>query len=441
MRAISRDDALPLAGVIIAAFVVFNPWLRQCIDFARQVEARWGLELLTALVILTVMFVFQQHGKYREARALALGAEREARSAQERVKEMEALTGFGRTLARARTVDHVREALWRHLPLLLEGEEAWVLMRAGGRWDVVLDTALDSGPLRIAALEEAAEQACGAKEDPSEAAAADGRGRIVLPLRAAEQLIGVLGLELNNPPLAQHIRRRVPAIAALVAVTLRTAQLFKEISDNSRRDELTGCATRAYGMELANIEISRARRHGHATSVLLMDLDNLKVINDTYGHLAGDAVLAAVGMRLRSSLRCSDIICRYGGDEFLMLLPETSGSAALVVAEWVRQHVRNVKPPPGCETVTVTASIGVAAIPPVPLKGADPVSLRALIERADAALYEAKRKGRDRVEAALETYPDSNPRDLLPAIPQEFRLPAGGGGETPCQPAVESPSH
>lgn len=437
MRVFGRDDALPLVGVIIAMFVVFNPWLRQCIDIARQIEATWGLELLSALIILTVMFVFQQHGKYREARALALGAERETRNAQERVKELEAVSGFGRTLARARTVDHVREALWRHLPLLLEGEEAWVLMRAGGRWDVVLDTALDSGPLRIAALEEAAEQACGAKEDPSEEVAG-GLGRLVLPLRAAEQLIGVLGIDLTSTPAADRVRRRVPAIAALVAVTLRTAQLFQEISDNSRRDELTGCATRAYGIELANIEMSRARRHGHATSILLMDLDNLKVINDTYGHLAGDAVLAAVGMRLRGSLRCSDIVCRYGGDEFLMLLPETSGIAALVVAEWVRQHVRNLQPPAGGATVTITASIGVAAIPPVPVKGADPVTLRALIERADAALYEAKRGGRDRVEAAMETHQDSNAQDSLPAIPQDLRLPANGG-ETPCQPAAECP--
>jgi len=374
---------------------------------AREMESAWGLELVSAWIILTVMFVFHQHGKYREARALALGASTDARHARERVEELEALTTFGKTLARARTLEQAREVLWRHLPLVLDGEEAWVLARAGTRWDLLLDTSLDPGPLRLAALEEAAERACREEERPS--ATDDPCQRVVLPLVAAEQLVGVVGVEFSKPENADRLRRRVPAIAALLAVALRTAQLFREIRENSLRDELTGCVTRAHGIELAEIEISRARRHGHATTILLFDIDNFKTINDEHGHLAGDAVLGAVGARVRGSLRRSDIVCRYGGDEFFALLPETPAAAAVSVGEWIREQVRALRIPAADVMLSVTASVGTATIPPGPLTGTDALTLQGLIQRADEALYEAKRGGRDRVAACTNSQPVAVP--------------------------------
>ncbi|MFB3855561.1 MAG: GGDEF domain-containing protein [Vicinamibacterales bacterium] len=423
MRVVGRYDGLPLGGIIITTLVVFNPWLRQAIATARQLEATWGLELVTALIILVVMFVFQQHGKYREAQALAAGASRDAANARDRVRELESLAAFGRMLSRARTVEQVREVLWRHLPLVLDGGEAWVLMRTGGNWEVVLDTALDPGPLRVAALVEAADLACREGAEDGEAAP-DVPERIVLPLTAADQLMGVMGVEFGTPEAEERLRRRAPAIAALVAVALRTAQLFREIRENSLYDQLTGCATRAHGSELANIELSRARRHGHATSLFLLDLDDFKDINDTHGHLAGDAVLQAVGRRLRSSLRCSDIVCRYGGDEFFVLLPETPGAAAQGVAQFVAEQIRSLQTHAAGADLKVTASIGVATIPPVPPRGGDAVTLSSVIERADEALYLAKRAGPGRVEGPLEVRASHTALEVLP--PQAARQCAAG---------------
>jgi diguanylate cyclase (GGDEF)-like protein len=148
-------------------------------------------------------------------------------------------------------------------------------------------------------------------------------------------------------------------------------------------DHLTGCLNRrAFDARLA-AEVERAHRHGHPLSILVIDVDNFKSINDTYGHLAGDTVLGQVSSDMGRSI---DTVGRLGGDEFAVILPHTSRSSAVTVAERLRDRVRCVREP-----APVTLSIGAAEL------DVDAASAPGLVRSADLALYVAKSAGRDRV--------------------------------------------
>lgn len=157
-------------------------------------------------------------------------------------------------------------------------------------------------------------------------------------------------------------------------------------------DELTGAPNRRKFMQAATAEWSRARRYGHALSLLILDLDHFKQVNDSLGHQAGDHVLVQVAEGLQAALRGSDFMGRLGGEEFGILLPETDDDQALQVAERIRQGVAALEFPalPGFQGVTV--SIGVARMDQGDRDWED------LFRRADQALYQAKDRGRDRSE-------------------------------------------
>jgi diguanylate cyclase (GGDEF)-like protein len=154
-----------------------------------------------------------------------------------------------------------------------------------------------------------------------------------------------------------------------------------------REDALTGLLNRRAILSQLGGTISGARRHGHPLSIALVDLDNFKQINDTHGHATGDEVLIAAVRAMRSRLRAEDALGRLGGEEFLILLPDTQAAAARSVAEKLRAEVATA---PGA--VSVTCSVGVAT-----WSGETP---DLLLRRADEALYAAKEAGRDRVIAA-----------------------------------------
>lgn len=160
-------------------------------------------------------------------------------------------------------------------------------------------------------------------------------------------------------------------------------------------DELTGLLNRrAFDARLAE-EVARTERYGTPFSLVMLDLDGFKEINDGFGHAAGDAVLRSVGVLLRSEIRTTDHAVRYGGDEFALVLSGTSKTDAWAVAEKVRAALTLLRVDAGDgRRVGTAASIGVASY------GPDSGGAKALIEAADGALYRAKRRGRDRVELA-----------------------------------------
>ena len=159
----------------------------------------------------------------------------------------------------------------------------------------------------------------------------------------------------------------------------------------SETDGLTGLANRRHLMEALDVEEKRGTRYGHAFSLLMIDVDHFKKYNDTYGHQAGDVALARVGTVLKESIRDVDRAGRYGGEEFAVVLPETPLAAALVVAERIRARMEGEKLPVKSGEASVTLSIGVAERPTHAATAAEIVAV------ADAALYDAKEEGRNKV--------------------------------------------
>lgn len=166
----------------------------------------------------------------------------------------------------------------------------------------------------------------------------------------------------------------------------------KEIETISRVDALTGVVNRGYFYSLCRAEFSRAARHGLPTSLLMLDIDDFKGINDAYGHDAGDAVLVAFAKHCLRHLRSEDVFARTGGEEFAVLLPMTNLAEAALVAEKLRRTVERLDVVVSAHTVNATVSIGAAE-----LMAAD--SVESVIKRADQNLYAAKAAGRNTVVA------------------------------------------
>jgi len=187
----------------------------------------------------------------------------------------------------------------------------------------------------------------------------------------------------------------VTAVGEHIALALADIALREALRLQAVRDPLTGLYNRRYMQEFLDREGRRARRKGRPLTVLALDLDHFKVFNDSYGHAAGDYALSLVGEVLQHSVRADDVACRYGGEEFLMILPECTLQQGLSRAEQIRvrlrQHPIEFR---GVAQQAITVSIGVAAFDETTDR------LERLVPCADAALYEAKHAGRDRVVAA-----------------------------------------
>jgi len=195
------------------------------------------------------------------------------------------------------------------------------------------------------------------------------------PFHAAE-LVARLRLHLKLKRLQDELREKNAMLARL-----------------STTDPVTGLRTRRYAAEVLNIEWIRARRYRTPLSVMMADLDHFKRVNDRYGHPAGDAVLRGVSEVLRQSLRAPDVAGRYGGEEILVILPQTDAGGAAQMAERWRDSVEKAAfASPDGQSIGVTVSIGVAAFDTAHASPED------LVSDADAALYRAKADGRNRVE-------------------------------------------
>ncbi len=391
MNLMARQDRVLLGGLAVALFVVFARPIRYLLDLARAAEESSGLKFVPALIILTAVFVFHSQRKRREAKAREAAAQADAIQSEARALEMERLVTFGQGLGRALEMETIRDVVLHDLPKLASTDDAWVLLRVDGHWKPLVDTASES-PEVERAREHLADRALLGGSWTSDAIATE--GHLCLPLTAGGHPVGVLGIPDSAGPFG---RQRVLAMAAaLLAISLRNAQLFHELREHGLRDGLTGCFNRTHALEVVDTELRRARRSHLPVSLIMFDIDHFKDVNDRYGHLCGDAVLAAVGERMREVLRVSDLKCRYGGEEFLVLLPETPLEGATRVADNLRRELADVPIIWKAESVPVTASFGVSVALPTEIDG------QALIGRADAALYRAKEQGRNCVRLSIE---------------------------------------
>jgi diguanylate cyclase (GGDEF)-like protein len=411
VRLITRNDATLVVGLIAGTIVVFQRPLRFIWNIAGDIQERYNVDLVPALTIFVGVFIFHESRKRLQAKADAIAAAAEAAQARMRSAELERLMTFSRALANALDEAKLQQVLWRFLPAFAGEREFWVLTRKLDRWDALVRDTAGVNRQPVEELESIAERAL-LPESLSEAGiegTVDGEA-VCFPMLAGETVVGVLGIR-GGSTLTHDERKGLAAATGLIAIAVRNVHLFLETKEHGLRDGLTSCFNRTYGLEALELELRRARRMRQPLSILMFDIDHFKTINDRLGHLRGDDVLRAVGAQLTQVTRSTDVRCRYGGDEFLVILPDTPLLGAQHVAESLRKQIGTLAMVAGDHTVAVTASVGVAAAT------ASETGVTALIERADEALYRAKRSGRNRFCVSGSTEPSSLAESELVSVP------------------------
>lgn len=240
------------------------------------------------------------------------------------------------------------------------------------------------------------------------------RSVLAVPLKVKDRALGVI--ELVNGPLQTPFDgtdlKTLWSIADYAAIALENARNFRKVQELTVIDEHTGLFNSRHLMQCLNAEVARSRRFGHPVSLIFFDLDRFKQVNDQHGHQHGSALLREVGQVVRATLRSIDIATRYGGDEFVCVLPETDREHAVSCATRLRDAVaQRVFLQARGLSVKLTASFGVATFPD---DGADE---EAILRLADMAMYRVKESGRNNVAAA-------DPHPPIPLVaPTERRRP------------------
>jgi diguanylate cyclase (GGDEF)-like protein/PAS domain S-box-containing protein len=228
---------------------------------------------------------------------------------------------------------------------------------------------------------------------------------VCLPLTVRGELLGVLNLRsAPGESLGTQQRQLLTAFGEVIKLSLSSLKLRDALRAQAIRDPLTGLFNRNYLDETLRRELSRSARHKTPLCVAMVDIDGLKTFNDTYSHHAGDALLKALGALFLKQLRVSDIVCRYGGDEFLLVLPDANVGQISERLGRIRGEVKTMECTYEGQILPATsASIGVAQWPDHGATSED------LIKAADSALYSAKHSGRDQVYAFDPTTPNRTP--------------------------------
>ncbi len=218
-----------------------------------------------------------------------------------------------------------------------------------------------------------------------------------VPLIAGNEVLGTLNLYKVTPHrvFREHDRILAEMVARQAGITIQNARRYEEAQRLATRDSMTGLFNRRYFFEVAHFEFERARRYDRPVSAIMLDLDNLKLINDRYGHQAGDLALQTVAKICQTILRQVDLIGRYGGDEYVIFLPETNGEQAKQAAERLRKAIADTALTIEDKKIQLTISVGAAALHP------GIYTVEELIDQADQAQYKAKHSGKNKVEAKI----------------------------------------
>jgi diguanylate cyclase (GGDEF)-like protein len=220
---------------------------------------------------------------------------------------------------------------------------------------------------------------------------------VCVPMMAQSETVGIIHIRKarrGSAGLDAHVRI-TEAVAERAGLAIANLNLREALRQQSIHDPLTGLYNRRFLEESLNREVARCKRKGTGFAVLMIDADHFKRFNDTYGHDAGDGALRALSGALQKSTREADIVCRFGGEEFVVVLPDTNLGGATLLAQRIIEFVRGQEITHNGKTLpSITASIGLAMYP----QNGDTVN--ALIQSADRALYQAKGAGRDRIMLA-----------------------------------------
>jgi len=290
-----------------------------------------------------------------------------------------------------------------HACVLLREEEALILRAQHGSLTALLDegeafpceaewwnNALDSGGIEtIGDL---------SRHEGKSRICEDAQSRISIPMISYGQPLGLLVLSSREPNFFAHTETQpLESVADIFSSAIQNANYVHRVKQLAYLDGLTGIFNRRYFETRITEEIERARRFGNELSLIMVDVDKFKSLNDNFGHLLGDEVLRQVSSLLSRQIRKIDVVCRYGGEEFVILLPQTAVEQALHVAEKLRHAVEEWQFPGVPRTLTISG--GVAVFP----KHGN--TRDELVKAADAALYGAKEAGRNRILSAGSALP------------------------------------
>ena len=219
------------------------------------------------------------------------------------------------------------------------------------------------------------------------------KSHLTLPLTVEGEILGCLSLNSDQPNAfdAQDLQF-LSVIGYQMAATLKHFQRFSSIKNIAIYDTLTGLYNRRYFEERLGVDAQKSFYSGTPLSLVMVDIDHFKKINDTFGHTEGDQALCKISSLLKTSVRKKDTVARYGGEEFILILPEAGLEESFVIAERIRRQVENTSFEVGQTQVNLTLSMGISNFPSHRAK-----SKEDLVKMADQALYDAKRGGRNKV--------------------------------------------
>jgi diguanylate cyclase (GGDEF)-like protein len=371
--------------------------LNQRLTFSLQVIA----PAVAFLVVLTLILAALQTRQMRRTLVAARIAEAEA---ERRGQQLEALGDMADELHAAADRGETYRIIQHHGARLLPGISASLFvynnsrdqLRRSAGWGDVAEGRDGFAPADCWAIRKGKAQVNHAERSVQCAHAGEGHGAsLCLPITARGQTVGLLSIA--GAPLAAieeggEVHRMASTLCEQVALALVNLDLRERLENQALRDTLTNLYNRRYLEEASERELSRAERTDAPLSILAIDIDHFKRFNDQHGHAAGDEVLKRVAAHIVDTCRATDLVCRLGGEELLVLLPDTDAAGAAAIAETLRVGVSQLRIRwHSGELPPVTISIGVAAFPVHARK------FGVLHSLADAALYRAKQDGRDRV--------------------------------------------
>jgi len=276
----------------------------------------------------------------------------------------------------------LHDAILKKLPVMLGVDQLWIETNIAGRRKVIVAPVLSQTVVHPLT---------------------DGPGEwATFPLRISDTVLGVIGVSIADRPLSAAAKRALTVLAPLLADRLQTAQAMEKLREQSTVDSVTGCSTRPDGLERLRAELKRAHRSNQQVAVLMLDLDFFKSVNDRYGHQCGDAVLANIGQTIMQTLRVSDVRARWGGEEFLVALPESGLDQAKRVAAALSRRIASTVTECDAARIQLTTSIGIT----IAMPGEEDVD--SVLARADAALYRAKADGRNCIRVVLADHDDGS---------------------------------
>jgi len=390
-------------------------WQQPQIQFTINGTTRYYSLRMSSLMnhaghMLGRMFILRNVTRLKESEL----AERQARQlAEKRSSELEVLSQFAGTLNHASTLHEVTTSAFQVLLSHVKAEAAWLVLTRNltppglaavqTRNGLLDPAAFDSSkcfscPLAEQLLNSNARMAevttCHILEQiwPDPAAPVN---QLCIPLQIGERVLGAVHLVFTEP-IQQELTRSsfYLTIAKQFSAAIERTCLFEDVQQLAIKDPLTNLFNRRHFSYLAQRELRRAARFSRPLAVIMMDLDHFKKINDLYGHMTGDRILREISQRCLQGMRQLDMLARFGGEEFIFLLPECEFEQAVQVAERLRQEISGTPFSTPHDLIWVTASFGVSSLVPD-----ETTIIEELIEEADTSLYNAKATGRNNVKA------------------------------------------